>query len=354
MFAQSTSQDNIIHQMRTSNVDSVKCYCSKKCKGLRGLKFHQWSCRVIIGLNGDIVSTNDTKTDEIAIDNLDNFIAENLLELKPGIKLPKTEAGWKEADMYFRSVLHAGDINISNPNTSVKNINVIYEYFAKNLGTIDKKQIEDELNEKYKDYGKQQLKQELRELKKKQNKDVASIRLISKLCNKIDSKNYKIFISDHDFEIRKHIWGYSKAQFDNDENLKPSFSKLTCYNYFKKVFKATSPQRIFTIPSWLTKFNQPTDTVDDTSPTYVKITNTIRKMKSNGSPCPLDQIPVIAFIRSAYLCSYLTKIIQVAWCNCTIPEAWKRAVTILIHKKNSTHDPANFCPITLQSILLKV
>ena len=29
-------------------------------------------------------------------------------------------------------------------------------------------------------------------------------------------------------------------------------------------------------------------------------------------------------------------------------------MTILIHKKNSTHDPANFCPITLQSILLKV
>ena len=77
-------------------------------------------------------------------------------------------------------------------------------------------------------------------------------------------------------------------------------------------------------------------------------------MKSNGSPCPLDQILVIAFKRSVYLRSYLTKIIQVAWCNRTIPEAWKRAVTILIHKKDSTHDPANFRHITLQSIPLKV
>ena len=77
-------------------------------------------------------------------------------------------------------------------------------------------------------------------------------------------------------------------------------------------------------------------------------------MKSNGSPCPLDQTPVIAFKRSAYLHSYLTKIIQVAWCNRTIPEAWKRTVTILIHKKDCTHDPANFRPITLQSIPLKV
>ena len=88
------------------------------------------------------------------------------------------------------------------------------------------------------------------------------------LRNKIDNKNNKIFISDHDAEIRKHLWGYTKAQFDNDENLKPSFNKLTCYNYFKKVFKATSPRRIFTIPSWLTKFNQPTHDFDDTPATY--------------------------------------------------------------------------------------
>ena len=65
----------------------------------------------------------------------------------------------------------------------------------------------------------------------------------------------------------KNTFGYTKAQFDNDENLKQSFNKLTCYNYFKNVFKATSPRRVFTIPSWLTKFNQPTHAFDDTPPT---------------------------------------------------------------------------------------
>ena len=142
--------------------------------------------------------------------------------MKPGIKLSKTETGWKEVDTYFRSVLHAGDINTSNHNTSVKNMNnIIYKYFAKNFGTIDKKQLEDELNEKYKDFGKQQLKREFRELKKKQDKRVTSIHLISKLLrNKNDNKNIKIFISDHDAEIRKHFSGYTKAQFDNAENLK--------------------------------------------------------------------------------------------------------------------------------------
>ena len=77
-------------------------------------------------------------------------------------------------------------------------------------------------------------------------------------------------------------------------------------------------------------------------------------MKSNGSPCPQDQISKIAFKRSAYLRSYLTKIIQLAWCNRTNLEAWKRVVTILIYKKDSTRDSSNFRPITLQSIPLRV
>ena len=84
--------------------------------------------------------------------------------------------------------------------------NIIYKYFAKNFGTIDKKQLGDELNEKYKDYGKKQLKRKLRELKEKQNKDIALIRLISRLlCNKNDNKNNKFFMSDYDVEIRKHF-----------------------------------------------------------------------------------------------------------------------------------------------------
>lgn len=37
-----------------------------------------------------------------------------------------------------------------------------------------------------------------------------------------------------------------------------------------------------------------------------------------------------------------------------IPNAWKRAITILIHKKYSTDDPSNFRPITLQSVPLKI
>ena len=77
-------------------------------------------------------------------------------------------------------------------------------------------------------------------------------------------------------------------------------------------------------------------------------------MRASGSPCPLDQIPVIVFKRSAYLRSYLTVIMNRIWASGKIPEAWKKAVSILIHKKDSTDDPQNFRPITLQSVALKI
>ena len=45
---------------------------------------------------------------------------------------------------------------------------------------------------------------------------------------------------------------------------------------------------------------------------------------------------------------------QLAWSRVVVPSEWKKACTILIHKKGETNDPANFRPITLESIPLKV
>ena len=52
--------------------------------------------------------------------------------------------------------------------------------------------------------------------------------------------------------------------------------------------------------------------------------------------------------------SYLTDLIREIWLSKTVPTEWKKACTILIHKKGNTNDPSNFRPITLQSIPLKV
>ena len=38
----------------TANISGVKCCCGKLCKGVRGLKAHQRSCRVTTGLNENL------------------------------------------------------------------------------------------------------------------------------------------------------------------------------------------------------------------------------------------------------------------------------------------------------------
>ena len=77
-------------------------------------------------------------------------------------------------------------------------------------------------------------------------------------------------------------------------------------------------------------------------------------MKTSGSPCPLDQISIICCKRCPYLHSYLTAVIAEIWKKKVIPPTWKRAITILIRKKDSTDNPGNFRPITLETVTLKI
>jgi len=81
----STDQEDLIHRNtqgpcntpisitfesndRVSNCTSVKCCCGKVCNGLRGLKMHQRSCRVITSLDSEtheIEEQADTDTGQI-------------------------------------------------------------------------------------------------------------------------------------------------------------------------------------------------------------------------------------------------------------------------------------------------
>ena len=126
----------------------------------------------------------------------------------------------------------------------------------------------------------------------------------------------------------------------------PTFDLAQCTAYFTKTFSAIIPNKTFNIPSWIPKLNSPTTQFNLDPPTYNEITDVIRKMKPSGSPCPLDQISVICLKRCPYLRTYLTEIIHAAWSSGTVPSEWKKACTILIHKKEETDNPANFRPIT--------
>ena len=74
-----------------SNCSHIKCSCGKVCKGLRGLKMHQRSCRVISDLEGEVfesieedITGSYNNDDASGDDNTTNILP----VIKPGIKLP--------------------------------------------------------------------------------------------------------------------------------------------------------------------------------------------------------------------------------------------------------------------------
>ena len=133
-----------------------------------------------------------------------------------------------------------------------------------------------------------------------------------------------------------------------------SFTKTERISYLKSTFSALSSNKIFKILTWIPQFAPPQMPFNLASPSYQQVSNVIRKMKSSGLPSPFDQISILCFKRCPYLRSHLTEIICAVWLSGEVPCHWKKACTILGHKTGATKDPANFRPITLEAVPLKV
>ena len=77
-------------------------------------------------------------------------------------------------------------------------------------------------------------------------------------------------------------------------------------------------------------------------------------MKASGSPSPLDYISITCFKRCPFLRTVITRLLRTIWRLDSIPREWKKACTILVHKKGSCDEPSNFRPITLETFPLKI
>ena len=350
----------------------VKCCCGKICKGARGLKMHQRSCQVVHSLNDELCAdleeqiTNDNTNNILENNNYDNnnnnLNHESFPELKKGVKLPKNDSEWSTASDYFKFALQTDHpIASQDINSKIKLLNdAVYNYFADNYGYCETVPDQNSIT-KYKDYTVKELKKALQQLKS--NKcDLSEIKYVSRtLRDKLRSNSNNVNGSssnessfNHDQYLGRNFWGYVKNIINNVDTILPSFNMTDCLSYFSKTLAKVNPNKLFVIPSWIPKLSDPVFKFDLDPPTYQQITNIIRKMKSSGSPCPLDQISIICFKRCPYLRSYLADPIHETWRSGTVPTEWKRACTILIHKKGNTNDPSNFRPITLESVPLKV
>ena len=294
------------------------CECGKKCKGLRGLKTHQRTCRFVMGLNEELIQPeqdNELETNDIE----DLILTSSNPDLKPGVKLPQTEPEFAFTEDFLRSHLNIEDIQSdSDLDALITNMNdTAYGFLAKNYGPVERgHNIDIELEDTYKNFSKQQLKKELSRLKKFESDNVNKVKFVARLLRKKLAGNLnstsKVTTIDHNAEITKNFWKYVKnyVEGEKSDNQNASFGKKKCVDYFKSAFKSLSPRRLFVIPSWIPRFKEPEHSFDTSIPTYAEITRIIRKIKSKGSPCPLDQILIILFKRSPYVRSYITSIIQ--------------------------------------------
>ena len=273
---------------------------------------------------------------------------------------------WSEANTFLKENLSMNEINEYCLEHCVnKMAEVTYNYFAKHFGTVrDHQSVDKEFEAKYKDFSKQMLKNALKNLKSKATATSPEempreIEFVSKLLRKKANGNdldvnSKIDAMDHSAMIKRSLWDYAKQFIEKPREVLPSFDRLKCFSHFVNTFRAFIPDKIFRIPNWIPKLSQPNIPFNLSALSYREITNIIRRMKTSGSPCPLDQISIIVLKRSTYLRTYLTAIISQAWTTKTVPSTWKKAITVLIYKKGPTDEPANFRPITLQNVALKV
>ena len=90
---------------------AVKCCCGKVCKGARGLKMHQRSCRVIDDLEDELQQQmtealnehhNEDNVDPVNPELSSVNTQENFPGIKTGIKLPKSPLQWSTANDFFK------------------------------------------------------------------------------------------------------------------------------------------------------------------------------------------------------------------------------------------------------------
>ena len=303
-----------------------------------------------------MLSVDGQSNDIFENENVTNI--EEIVVVKRGVKLPKSAIEWSLANEYFKAVLSNQPIRNEGLDSNIEQLNnVILEYCGRIHGEVDKGDDID-LSNKYKLHTVKDLKKELK-LLKQHNGNSNEINFVSRRLRNLLSINSRSEHTintniDHDKYITNNFWGHIKNFLTRKSTVLPTFNKDDCLSFFTKSFSPTSPRQHFAIPSWIPSLSSSHVPFNIDPPSYQQITNIIRNMKTSASPCPLDQVSIISFKPCPYLCSYLTDLIRCAWFSGVVPSAWKRACTVLVHKKGATDDPSNFRPITLESVPLKI
>ena len=116
--------------------------CGKKCKGMKGLKTHQCSCRTLHGPNHNLntklledILESAKETDVFSMDSQSMDIPENAINyeeiiiLKRRVKLPKSAMGWSLANEHSKAVPSTQPIRNEGLDLNIERLNnAIFKY----------------------------------------------------------------------------------------------------------------------------------------------------------------------------------------------------------------------------------
>ena len=114
----------------TANIiNVVKCSCGKECKGIKGLKVHQRRCHVIEHMeeedqlpefeNSNIGSCEHFNNDLYVL----SFDLSSTVNIKAGIKLPRSAEQCTAANDYFKTIFLNLDLKPENIDSSIRFMN---------------------------------------------------------------------------------------------------------------------------------------------------------------------------------------------------------------------------------------
>ena len=126
------------------------CCCGKRCKGYKGLKIRQRSCKFISGLREDLKKTlldhvvenherpGYSETDELNNSNQSESInIDDHSNVKNGVKLPKTNDHWATAESFFKAELPTPEIGKDNLDLITQKLSdTIYDYLHRELALL--------------------------------------------------------------------------------------------------------------------------------------------------------------------------------------------------------------------------
>ena len=228
-----------------SSYKALKCCCGKVCKGARGLKMHQRSCRVIDDMEEELQQQmTDALNDQVyedSVQSVENVAPslnseESYPDLKKGIKLPKSPLQWSIANDFFQLTLSNHPITMQEINKSINTMTtVIYNYFGETYGFVDVNN-DAEFETKYQSCTAKDLKKALKKLKS-ENGNLLEIKFVAKKLRNLLSKavteqqHADINASDkvdHNDLMNKNFWGYVKKVFKKKSDSLPTFDLAQC------------------------------------------------------------------------------------------------------------------------------